>query len=139
VEAFPNAFLGVAVPDDDYVTATKTKRGEKFDWLYERWIDHGLFRTVVDAAQLPDGIAERCEAETDHDIRAALVCLLTAAFAAQGTAVAVGQEVDGYFFLPPADLWTDWTNDSVAGAPLAPSVTRDAKNPNNRYTARLKS
>jgi predicted nuclease with RNAse H fold len=110
VEAFPNAFLGVAVPDEDYVNAAKMKRGGKFDWLYERWIDRGLFRTAADAARLPAEIAVRCEAETDHDIRAALICLLTAAFAAQGTAVAVGQAVDGYFFLPPAHLWAEWAN-----------------------------
>jgi predicted nuclease with RNAse H fold len=114
VEAFPNAFLGVALPDDDYVTATKMKRGGKFDWLYDRWIDRGLFIRVVAAAQLPPDIATRCEAEKDHDIRAALVCLLTAAFAASGTAVAVGQEIDGYFFLPPADLWSGWAKTAVS-------------------------
>ena len=117
VEAFPNAFLGVAVPDDDYLTVTKIKRGGKFDWLYNRWIDRGLFRHVVAAAQLPEEIAIRCEAETDHDVRAALVCLLTAAFAANGTAVAVGQEFDGYFFLPPAHLWAQWATESIDIAP----------------------
>ena len=113
VEAFPNAFLGVAVPDDVYVTATRIKRGGKFDWLYERWIHRGLFRSVVADAQLPEEVAVHCEAETDHDIRAALVCLLTAAFAANGTAVAVGQDLDGYFFLPPAHLWAKWATDAV--------------------------
>jgi predicted nuclease with RNAse H fold len=113
VEAFPNAFLGVAVPEDDYLTATKFKRGGKFDWLYDRWIARGLFRHVVAAAQLPEEIVRRCEAETDHDVRAALVCLLTAAFAANGTAVAVGQALDGYFFLPPAHLWAQWAKESI--------------------------
>jgi predicted nuclease with RNAse H fold len=47
VEAFPNAFLGVVVPENDYVSAVKIKRGGKFDWLYERWIKRGLFRCVV--------------------------------------------------------------------------------------------
>jgi hypothetical protein len=114
VEAFPNAFLGVAVPDDDYVTAAKIKRGGKFDWLYDRWIARDLFHRAVAAAQLPDEIAARCEEATDHDVRAALACVLTAAFAANGTAVAVGQEADGYFFLPPADLWADWAKDQEA-------------------------
>lgn len=113
VEAFPNAFLGVAVPEDDFVAATKIKRGGKFDWLYDRWIDRGLFRQVVTAAQLPEEIAIRCEAEPDHDVRAALVCLLTAAFAANGTSVVVGQELDGYFFLPPAHLWAQWATQSI--------------------------
>jgi hypothetical protein len=35
--------------DIDYVTATKIKRGRKFDWLYERWIDRGLFPRVIAA------------------------------------------------------------------------------------------
>jgi predicted nuclease with RNAse H fold len=113
VEAFPNAFLGVAVPQDDYLATAKIKRRGKFDWLYNRWIDRGLFRSVVAAAQLPEEIAIRCEAETDHDLRAALVCLLTAAFAANGTSVAVGQDRDGYFFLPPAHLWAHWAKESI--------------------------
>lgn len=117
VEAFPNAFLGVVVPDDDYVTMTKIKRGGKFDWLYHRWIAHGLFHRAVAAAQLPDKITARCEAEKDHDVRAALVCLLTAAFAANGTAIAIGQEVDGYFFLPPRNLWADWAKSSLVTHP----------------------
>lgn len=101
VEAFPNAFLGVVVPDDDYVTAPKIKRGGKFDWLYERWIVRGMFPGAVAAVQLPGEIATRCETDKDHDLRAALICLLTAAFAANGTGVAIGRDVDGYFFLPP--------------------------------------
>ncbi len=113
VEAFPNAFLGVVVPDEDYAIATKVKRGGKFDWLYDRWIDRGLFAPVVAAAQLSDEIAARCEAEKDHDIRAALVCVLTAAFAAAGTAEAVGQDADGYFFLPSMDLWATWAKKSL--------------------------
>jgi len=113
VEAFPNAFLGVAVPDDDYRTATTIRRGGKFDWLYNRWIARGLFPRAVAAAQLPQEIATRCEAEKNHDVRAALVCMLTAAFAANGTVVAVGREVDGYFFLPPAELWETWARESI--------------------------
>ena len=128
VEAFPNAFLGVAVPNDDYLNAIKIKRGGKFDWLYDRWIARGLFRDAVAAAQLPEEIAVRCEMERDHDVRAALVCLLTAAFAAHGTAVAVGQELDGYFFLPPADLWAPWANESIGttacGTPSSSTHTR---------------
>lgn len=113
VEAFPNAFLGVLVPDADYLTRTKIKRGGKFDWLYNRWRERGLFRSVVAAAQLPEDIATRCDMEKDHDIRAALVCLLTAAFAAKGTAVAIGQDVDGYFFLPPMQMWADWAKEAI--------------------------
>jgi hypothetical protein len=38
VEAFPNAYLGVLVPDTVYVTAQRLTRGKKFDWLYEQCV-----------------------------------------------------------------------------------------------------
>lgn len=38
VEAFPNAFLGVALPDEVFVSRPKLKRGQKFDWLYCEWV-----------------------------------------------------------------------------------------------------
>jgi hypothetical protein len=114
VEAFPNAFLGVAVPAEEFITTRKIKRGGKFDWLYDRWVARGLFPVAVDAAELPNEIASRCETETDHDIRAAFVCLLTAAFASIGSAVTVGGAIDGYFFLPPNELWDDWAKESLA-------------------------
>jgi predicted RNase H-like nuclease len=113
VEAFPNAFLGVALPDDDFPPATKIKRGGKFDWLYDRWLERGLFGPVVEAASIPAAIATRCADETDHDIRAALICVITAAFAANGRATAVGDEAGGYFFLPPSALWAAWARDAA--------------------------
>jgi predicted nuclease with RNAse H fold len=113
IEAFPNAFLGVVVPDEEFLHAQKIKRGGKFDWLYNCWIARGLFGSIVTAAQLPDNIGRRCETEKDHDIRAALVCLLTAAFVRTGNYSAIGDEVGGYFFLPPADLWAPWARNEI--------------------------
>jgi hypothetical protein len=114
VEAFPNAFLGVVVPEEDFLNTTKIKRGGKFDWLYDRWIEHRLFATIAAAANLPGDVAKRCEAERDHDIRAALVCLLTAALVHTGTYSAIGDETGGYFFLPPRDLWAPWARNGIA-------------------------
>jgi hypothetical protein len=114
VEAFPNAFLGVVLPEEDFVPPPTIKPRGKFDWLYDRWRSRGLFRTIVAAAQLPEEIATRCEDEADHDLRAALVCLLTAAFAAIDDYTTVGTETDGYFFLPPAALWAPWAREEVA-------------------------
>jgi hypothetical protein len=113
VEAFPNAFLGVALPDEDFLNAQKIKRGGKFDWLYDRWISRGLFEFIVDAAHLPDSIARRCRNETDHDLRAALVCLLTAGLFSTGNFAAIGDQTGGYFFLPPADLWATWARNEI--------------------------
>jgi hypothetical protein len=101
VEAFPNAFLGVVLPEEDFVPPATIRPRGKFDWLYDRWRSRGLFRTIVAAARLPEEIAVRCEDETDHDLRAALVCLLTATFVFIDDYKAVGTETDGYFFLPP--------------------------------------
>ena len=108
MEAFPNAFLGVVLPDDDFVNAAKIKRGGKFDWLYDRWIHHGLFHRMAAAAHLPPEIAARCAKENDHDIRAALICLFTAAFVAIGDYESAGDEIGGYFFLPPLTQWAVW-------------------------------
>jgi hypothetical protein len=35
-EAFPNAFLGVLMPEVELLAAPKLKRGRRFDWLYKR-------------------------------------------------------------------------------------------------------
>lgn len=35
VEAFPNGFLGVLLPDGMYGKAPRLKRGKRFDWLYD--------------------------------------------------------------------------------------------------------
>jgi hypothetical protein len=39
--------------------------------------------------------------ETDHELRAALICLLTAALAARGIAAIIGEAEGGWFWLPP--------------------------------------
>src|SRR5215831_6136719 len=36
VEAFPNAFLAVLIPEVELLSAPKLKRGRRFDWLYEQ-------------------------------------------------------------------------------------------------------
>lgn len=43
----------------------------------------------------------RFDRESDHELRAAIVCLLTALLVAKGHYLAVGDEVGGWFFLPP--------------------------------------
>ena len=48
------------------------------------------------------------EQTTNHDERAALICLLTAMFAVGGDTAIVGDDHGGWFWLPPIDLWADW-------------------------------
>lgn len=108
VEAFPNAFLGVALDDSVYAGRRLLVRGGKFDWLYDEWVTRGLFATAVTRCGLPLGTTDALTHEQDHEKRAALVCLLTAAFALTNQAEAVGDSLTGYFFLPSRDLWADW-------------------------------
>ena len=108
VEAFPNAFLGVLLPDACFSGPAAGKR-KKFDWLYEHAIRQGVFETVMEAVgwENPDLLAA-IRAERDHEKRAAWICLLTAACAASGEAEVVGDAGSGWFWLPPLRLWAPW-------------------------------
>ena len=113
VEAFPNTFLGVALAESAYRARASLRRGQKFDWLYDQWVEANLFQKSVELAELPAVVAEACDREHDHEKRAALICLLTAAFARTGRYVAIGDEVGGYFFLPPRQLWAAWSQQQL--------------------------
>ncbi len=115
VEAFPNAFLGVMVPEADYLSQPTLRRGQKFDWLYEQWCDRRLFRSLADALELPGAsmLAKQCQANRHHDQRAALVCLLTAGAVARGRYTAIGDPGGGHIFLPPWPLWAAWARIEV--------------------------
>ena len=102
VEAFPNAYLGVCLSGDVYDEMPKLRRGGKFDWLYDCWVKRGLFRRVVGEIGLDRfaDLGDEFDRNKQHDQRAALVCLLTAASVFSGHYTAVGNEAGGYFFLP---------------------------------------
>jgi hypothetical protein len=92
VEAFPNAFLGVLMTEDELKKAPRLKRGGRFDWLYKQMVTSGrlkcvLSKQVVLSGQVWNGLS----LETNHKKRAALICLLTAALAAKGTAAIIGK------------------------------------------------
>ncbi len=120
VEAFPNAFLGVLLSDDDYAALGPIKRGSKSDAYYARlaaarrfdaildlldWRDDALRTALYDIASMPTSAA--------HEHRAALVCLLTAACALSGTASYVGDAAGGFICLPPKELWAKWARDAL--------------------------
>jgi hypothetical protein len=110
IEAFPNAFLGVLVSDSCYKEMPRLKRGKKFDWLYGQCCKSHVFRAVIDHVGLGgiSSVLAEIEANSDHEERAALVCLLTASAVAVGHYTAVGDDGGGYFFLPPFALWEEW-------------------------------
>jgi hypothetical protein len=110
VEAFPNAFLGVCLPDAAWAVRPSLRRGQKFDWLYAAWLRLDLFRPLTHAIGLPqlDGLLDACTRNVHHDERAALVCLLTAAGVKNGRYTAVGDSAGGHLFLPPWPCWAAW-------------------------------
>jgi hypothetical protein len=115
VEAFPNAYLGVCLPLAVYATAPKLRRGKKFDWLYDAWRARRLFEAAVEQIGLPllEHLPEACESTSQHDQRAALVCLLTAAGVLAGRYTAVGDGIGGWIFLPPLDAWAAWAREEL--------------------------
>ena len=65
---------------------------------------------------LPDVVWQRLRSETDHELRAALICLLTAALASEGTAAIIGEPEGGWFWLPPWSLWEAWAKEGLESA-----------------------
>ena len=114
VEAFPNTFMGVLLPDA-VLAELQGKRSGKSDRLYEACIAQGAFLRLLGHLDWPaDETIKQLAAERDHDIRAAYVCLLTAGLAHAGTATVVGDDVGGWFWLPPLHLWADWAMAAVS-------------------------
>lgn len=112
VEAFPNAFLGVCLDDRCYGAMPPLRRGRKFDWLYDQWVRSKLVGRLPlrgDLEELPRVFGRT----SNHEERAALVCVLTALLTAHGTFTAVGNETGGWFFLPPWEAWRPWAQDAV--------------------------
>ena len=71
---------------------------------------------MSDELKLPDELWCRLRTETNHELRAALVCLLTAALAVRGTASAIGDAEGGWFWLPPFWVWQGWAREGLSRA-----------------------
>ena len=83
-----------------------------FDWLYEQIATTGRLESILATRlDLPREVWHRVRTERNHELRAALICLLTAAFAAQGVAEVVGELAGGWFWLPPGSLWQPWATE----------------------------
>jgi hypothetical protein len=62
VEAFPNAFLGVLMPEAEMLAVPRLKRGHRFDWLYDQMVVTGRLQSLLSKGlDLPDTDAERSE------------------------------------------------------------------------------
>lgn len=114
VEAFPNAFLGVMIPEPRYEAMPALRRGrEKFDWLYDQWCENSGSGDLMAGLGFDNAFQRRCRDCRDREERAALVCLITAGAAFHGTYTAVGDPQGGYFFLPSLHFWADWAQDEI--------------------------
>ena len=113
VEAFPNAFLGVLLPESSHRAAPTLPRGRRFDWLYDQARGLRLFPQLTDRLNLPSAVRGALEGDRHHERRAALICLLTAACAATGTVTTVGDDAGGWLWLPPRELWASWAWDGL--------------------------
>jgi hypothetical protein len=65
---------------------------------------------------LPDVVWHRLRSEANHEKRAALICLLTAALAEKGIAAIIGETEGGWFWLPPWLLWQPWATKGIERA-----------------------
>lgn len=109
VEAFPNAFLGVLLEEDEFHNMPALRRGQRFDWLYDRVVKTGkLESTLSKELALPAIAWQQLREECDHERRAAFICLLTAAVVACDAATRIGDAEGGYFWLPQTSFWQGW-------------------------------
>jgi len=113
VEAFPNACLGVAIPAIYFEHMPLVQRGKKFDWLYDQWLALDLFSKHALPLDLTGAFLRNCRECTDHEERAALVCLLTGGLVAQNLYTAIGERKSGYIFLPPFNHWARWAKSEL--------------------------
>jgi hypothetical protein len=117
VEAFPNAFLAVVTPEQTLKQAPKLARGRRFDWLYDQIARNGQLELAIgQELRLPDVVWRAVRVETHHDKRAALICLLTAACAARGTAAMIGEATGGWLCLPSCKHWQPWALEGLERA-----------------------
>jgi hypothetical protein len=123
IEAFPNAFLGVLLEDERFAMSKAPKR-KKFDWLYDHAVEAGVFENLLGfIGWNNERLLQKVVTERDHEKRAAWMCLLTAACAAAGKSEAIGDEVGGWIWLPPAELWAEWARRGLAENRVAASCS----------------
>lgn len=117
IEAFPNAFLAVLLPEKEFRSTSRPKRRRRYDWLYERAVRTETLKSALSkVVDLPDVVWHQMTTEKDHEKRAALVCLLTAALKAKDKAYRVGDAEGGGFWLPPWSQWQAWARDGLSAA-----------------------
>lgn len=104
VEAFPNAFLGVMLPDPATVTA---RRNDRSDVFFRHLAASGTLDALAQHLLPGRSLGAPFDSVVNHDDRAALVCALTALAVTAGDYTAVG-DADGWIILPPRRFVQEW-------------------------------
>ena len=108
------------MPEVEFSCGTEVEARTPFRlayWLYDQMVTTGRLESLLSRnLDLPDVVWNRLRSETNHELRAALICLLTAALAAKGTATIIGETEGGWFCLPPWPLWEPWATQGLESA-----------------------
>ena len=121
-EAFPNAFLGILLEGGEVDLIAQELGRKKFDGFWEAAVESGILLTLLEDLAVRQPLAEGERARLredlrnigDHEHRAAWVCALTALCVVRNRYLALGDAVDGYFFLPPINRWARWARVALA-------------------------
>ncbi|MEQ8848159.1 hypothetical protein [Botrimarina sp.] len=114
VEAFPNALLGLMLPEADFDEQPKHRRGGRFDWLLRAWRERRGDKRLRRAIGWDDAALWReIGSNTHHEEQAGLLCAATAACVVQNRYTAVGEPQGGYLFFPPWELWAPWAKEGL--------------------------
>jgi predicted nuclease with RNAse H fold len=117
-ESFPNAFLGVMMPDA--VFRRKIRRGIKSDIFWQQGLRRGILGRLVDSLYDEQGHAlpRRWRQIKNHDQRAAFICALAARAAELGMATHIGNGLDGRIVLPSGEFIQPWAKARFEQPPL---------------------
>lgn len=107
VEAFPNAFLAMLLPETWFEQAGKVSRAKKSDRYWEAALEEcdGFSRLFSALNVNWVSIRERLKKINNHDERAALICAITALAVARRRYCSVGCSEEGWIMLPPLSAW----------------------------------
>src|SRR5436853_6728054 len=86
--------------------------------MYREAVEQGIVRRLLGDLGWTESktiklFEDQAKPTGNHDIRAALISLMTAGFAASSGATVVGDAAHGWFWLPPWGRWEPWAKDAL--------------------------
>ena len=126
LEIFPNAFLGVLLPDRAF-SGLRLYR-DASDRFWEIAIRKRYLNNLIDTMAPQVTLCSPLNTVVDHDHRAALICALAVLCVARNRYIAIGDPVDGDIILPPDECWGEGQD----GEPWAEAALRHNLEPVRR-------